>query len=300
MRGGGAIGATSRNNGIVSGKFCAPGQESSYTCFDKQHLIELAHEWNRSHKTTYKNIRTKHQTKRQIWEALRKRMRKECSNEFCWVRHPLLRSKGGRIEKESFRPKRPATWKKKPNEWLSNVDILRVLEQYESIYQNFLFIGPVPIDFETAFSSKPRDCVAPELCQMNLHEWWKDGVRQIGVVFNLDPHDMDGSHWVALFVDLQGGLVQYYDSYGMRAPDEVRVLMDNFVRQGRDLSRRTGPEFRILVNSKRHQFKNSECGVYCIHFITHMLEGGTFDEYVSNGINDRQMQSFRNVFYNPL
>lgn len=301
MRGGGVMGTPN----ILSGKFCAPGQQSSYTCFDKRHLIELANEWNRSHQTrtktkTHKKIRIKHQTKRQLWTALQQRMMKECDSEFCWVRHPLLRSKGERVEKESFRPRRPVSWKKKPNDWLSNVDILRVLEQYESIYEHFLFIGPVPIDFEKKFSSKPLDCVSPELCQMNLQEWWDDGVRSVGIVFNLDPHDMSGSHWVALYVDLKEGSIQYYDSYGMNAPDEVRVLMSSFAQQGNNLSRRSGPEFRTMVNRKRHQFQNSECGVYCIHFITHMLEGGSFEDYVSAGLNDRQMQSFRSVFYNPL
>ena len=43
----------------------------------------------------------------------------------------------------------PESWKKKPNEWLSSVDITKVMKQYGSAYRDFEFLGPSPIDYDT-------------------------------------------------------------------------------------------------------------------------------------------------------
>ncbi len=38
---------------------------------------------------------------------------------------------------------------KEPNEWLTSIDILNVMKQYEDKHDDFDFIGPSPIDFDT-------------------------------------------------------------------------------------------------------------------------------------------------------
>jgi hypothetical protein len=53
----------------------------------------------------------------------------------------------------------------------------------------------------------------------------------------------------------------------------------------------------IKVNKKRHQYKNTECGVYCIYFLTSFLEGKGFDEIVGNIINDDKMFEKRKDFF---
>ena len=293
MRGGGARKET------LAGKHCAPGQESAFTCYDKAHLLKMSREWNRS--ATAKNkIAIRRQTKRQLWNSLNARMKDRCSDEFCWSKQDALRTVGRSIAKETFRPDTPRSWRKNPTEWLSNVDIMRVLEQYEAIYPDFMFIGPVPMDFADR-TERGDTCISPELCTVDLNKWWKSGVRRLGIVFNLDPHHMSGSHWVALYSDFEKGAAYYYDSYGVQAPDEVRRLMDTIASQGNDLLARSGGKpFLTAMNTRRHQFKNTECGVYCMYFISQMLEGVTFDEYMQNGMNDTQMNRHRDVFFNPL
>ena len=36
------------------------------------------------------------------------------------------------------------------------------------------------------------------------------------MVINLDTHDMDGSHWVALYADLLKNKIYFFDSFGKK------------------------------------------------------------------------------------
>ena len=40
--------------------------------------------------------------------------------------------------------------------------------------------------------------------------------NKIGVIFNLDKHDQSGSHWVAMFIDLENKFFFYFDSFILR------------------------------------------------------------------------------------
>ena len=56
---------------------------------------------------------------------------------------------------------------------------------------------------------------------------------------------------------------------------------------------------KYKVNKIRHQFKNSECGVYCINFIVSMLEGDTFENYTNNIVKDIDMNKKRELYFSP-
>ena len=53
----------------------------------------------------------------------------------------------------------------------------------------------------------------------------------------------------------------------------------------------------IKINKRRHQYKNTECGVYCIYFLTSFLEGREFEDIVGNIINDDKMFEKRKNFF---
>jgi hypothetical protein len=72
------------------------------------------------------------------------------------------------------------------------------------------------------------------LCKIDIEKLYRDGKRYIGVVFNLDPHDAPGSHWVSMFVNLTNGGVYYYDSVGKFPGKEVVSLMKRIAQQGND------------------------------------------------------------------
>ena len=75
------------------------------------------------------------------------------------------------------------------------------MEQYEDKYLDFEFIGPVPIDFDLKDSI--GNCIVDELCKININRLKKEYINKIGIIFNLDKHYQNGSHWVCLYIDLK-------------------------------------------------------------------------------------------------
>ena len=53
----------------------------------------------------------------------------------------------------------------------------------------------------------------------------------------------------------------------------------------------------FLYNDIQHQKKNTECGIYSLHFITSMLEGGEFKDYIKNIKRDDYMEKYRYFYY---
>ena len=45
------------------------------------------------------------------------------------------------------------------------------MKQYEKVYKNFKFIGPVPIDFDYEYSV--GNCIIDELCKIDIVELTK-------------------------------------------------------------------------------------------------------------------------------
>ena len=57
--------------------------------------------------------------------------------------------------------------------------------------------------------------------------------------------------------------------------------------------------FKKYISTKRHQFSDSECGMYCLYFIIEMLKGRPFSKF--NGkkkIKDSQMIRLRKLWFN--
>ena len=173
-------------------------------------------------------------------------------------------------------------------QWLSSIDILNVMKQYQQIFPNFRFIGPLPIDF----SQLPRELSMVNVCAR---------ADVFGCVFNLDPHDQPGSHWVAMVVDVRLGLpgrpfIGYFDSLGVcPPPPEINRYLASLQKS---LAKCYDIPVPIKYNSRRHQYQNSECGVYCLYFIYQCLLGRqSFEELTAQAIPDRQMRQWRSVFF---
>lgn len=129
-----------------------------------------------------------------------------CESERCMIKKALGNKHGhmyDQMMKEMEAPKHPDDWKKNPNEWLSNIDIDLVMEQYEKTYPEFLFLGPTSINFDERVSNGVG-CVGNDICHLTLAKMLavKPSKRKVGMVFNLSRNDEPGSHWVSLFVHL--------------------------------------------------------------------------------------------------
>jgi len=270
---------------------CAPGTNKKYTCYTDESLIKLRNYWNIRHpdnKIETNNIKT-------IWLKLRDNMNNVCDRESCWLRQKFMfNNLDKELSQYTFAPKTPSSWKINKNEWLSSVDIEKVMKQYEYFYTNFEFVGPSPIDFDT--KQLYGECVWEELCKFNLNYYLKNGKNKIGIIFNTDPHYKGGSHWISLFIDIKKQFIFYFDSNGNITPKEIKILTDRIKQQGELLK----INFKIGENyPKEHQKTNTECGMYSLYFIISLIKEDHDPEYFKNHtIKDKEVEILRDEYYN--
>jgi hypothetical protein len=242
----------------------------------------------------------------ELWKQLNARI-VHCPTEDCWLNQLTDAKLRKQIDRYIFAPDKPYEWKKNPNEWLSNFDIMNVLEQYEETYREFEFIGPTPIDFDTRTGSgMHRKCVWNDLCQFSLkHLVKKEGKKKIGIIFNTDPHTSSGSHWISMFVDVPNEVIYFFDSAGSKPPAEVDVLAHRIMEQGKEIKL----NMEYIYNSPHaHQRGNTECGMYSLYFIITMLTEKIKEKPVSlkqrlrlfskGHISDKQMEKYRDIYFN--
>lgn len=275
---------------------CSPENKNtdlnSYTCYSQDDLYKLRDVWNARHPD--RTIQT--EDTKEIWRTIKEYYKDSCNKESCWIEKM---ADGTKLEKElmdSFAPESPDVWKKNPNEWLSSVDINKVMKQYEKKYKCFDFMGPSPIDFDTyeLFGG----CVWEELCHFNLEQQIKKGKTKIGIIFNTDPHYKDGSHWISLFINIKKGTIFFFDSAGNKVPGQIMKFVNRVIKQGQQLEPKIN--FKFDQNYPvEHQYGNTECGVYSLFFIVHMLEDKITGHYLKTHIlKDKYMENFRKIYFN--
>lgn len=272
---------------------CSPeNKHKEYTCYSDSDLIKLKGMWNARHPD--QPIKTN--DSKQIWKQLKEYYASVCNKESCWVRQMTKNTKMEKELLDAFAPESPKEWKKNPNEWLSSLDILHVMNQYEKKYKCFDFLGPSPIDYDT--HKLYGECVWDELCHFNLEEQIKKGYTKFGVIFNLDPHYKGGSHWVSLFINVKKHTIFYFDSTGETIPSQIKKFVNTVIEQGHNL--KIPINFNFDENHPvEHQYGNTECGIYSIFFVIHMLEDKITGHYMKTHVlKDEYMQKFRKVFYN--
>ena len=275
---------------------CSPrldknNSDNDYTCYNKRSLDKMKNLWNARHPDS----KIKTNNSKQIWMQLKTRLSNVCSNERCWMEQQFMNSgMDNTIKNFTFAPFSPKEWKKNPNEWLSSVDILNVMKQYEKVYPCFEFMGPSPIDFDKR--KMYGECVWEELCHFNLEDQIKKKKTKIGISFNLDPHYKPGSHWVSLFINIKKKTIFYFDSNGDRIPPRINALVKRVISQGNKI----GINFKFDSNyPKEHQVTNTECGIYSLYFFVNQLKD-SFNPMVlkKKKITDKAMERFRKIYFN--
>ena len=231
-----------------------------------------------------------------LWEAFAAQMDPKLT-EHEWLDLPFVKSELSateidKIKKDNFRPEAPDEWKNNPSAWLSTDDIDKVLVQYTKKYPDFKYFGAVPSDF--SLRAKDGNCMISDLCSINLGALIKQKYRFVGAVFNFDPHNKSGSHWVSMFVNIPKREINYLDSNGYIPIPQIKQLLLTIKGQGAKL----GHKYKIQYCKKRHQFKNTECGVYAINFISSQIEGKEFTEIADHVIKDEAMNERRKSFFN--
>ncbi len=274
---------------------CAPGKKySEGSCFTLDDLKEIATQYNNSHSDTI-DIAL-HNTKKELLKQLIDRFKKnfDCEEQLCWLSTSVLKGiKNTSIINGTFRPKGPSG----KYDWLSTKHIEDVMKQYEQIYPDFYFLGAVPSDFDEHPVYETTDLVFKKL---------EATTPKLGLVINLDTHNQSGSHWVGLFINLQKNTIYYFDSFRKQPQNRVRSFITRVLSYmetkeegkkidvGKFMKRfKKSDKYDVRYNKVQHQYKDSECGVYSMHFLIKLLEGKTFDEIVNNVIDDDTMNEYR-------
>lgn len=264
-----------------------------YTCYDKTTLIQIKDLWNKRHPDEKINSTNPWI----IWKSLKNNMGSLCESEKCWLRQKFIKKKLPRnLMNKIFAPDVPKSWTKNPREWLSSVDISAVMKQYENSFKNFMFLGPTPIDFDKKLD---EGYVWDEIHNFDLEKSIKKGKTKFGFIFNTDAHDKDGTHWIALYLDIYNKTqpyISYFDSNGIEIPHEIKVLVDRIIDQAKSLN----INLKFMQNHPlSHQNKDGECGIYTIYFITQLLQNIKPINYFNTvKIPDNIMSNFRKIFFN--
>ena len=183
------------------------------------------------------------------------------------------------------------SWKVNSEEWLSSDDIDQCQKEYMKLIPDYYYVGTVPIDFDT--HSETGKCLVSALCSLDLRDLKKKGYQRVGIVFNTDVSTGPGEHWIAAFCDFRDELkhpqMTYFDSYAQKPEAEVQRLMKRWSEQM--------PGMELRYNKVRHQYKNAQCGMYCLYTIISLLGGRSFYNICKHVIDDDTMNSLRDVIF---
>jgi hypothetical protein len=287
---------------------CAPSKNfKDGSCFEIKDLQLIAKSYNQRNKGKDKiNISD---DKKSLVDQIDKKLKNVCNDQVCWLRQDFVKQiESNEIHKNTFKPIGP----KGKYEWLSTTHINEVIEQYMDKHKDFIFLGAVPIDFD--------DLPVLGISDLSFKELQGGGKDKIGIIFNLDEHYKTGSHWVALYADLKNYNVYFFDSYGKKPEKRIRKFVSRIVKymynkkyhkdlhvkkvisdiKGGSLNKEIFKELKNLdvdYNKVRHQFKNSECGVYSINFILRLLDGQTFKHISLHKTYDDKMNENRKEYF---
>lgn len=273
-------------------KKCAPGKKfEDGSCITLETLIEIANAHNKENELNkiklypgYEILNRK-KYKKYLLHKLSKIYPK---GQQSWLDQQFVNlmknQEKNDLLKYSFRPDGPDG----KFEWLNTIHINETMEQYEKVYPDFKFLGAVPIDF--------ADLPALNIPDTNndFEELEKKGIHRIGIIFNLDEHWKSGSHWVMSFIDLKNGYIYYADSYGIIADKRIRHFMRHAAVY---YMHKNNKKPEVKYNKIRHQYGDSECGVYSISYILRLLKGESFDEITQNKVSDEKINQCRKVYF---
>lgn len=304
--------------------YSSPKNVKNPNIFSKDTLIKLIDAWNsnRSDKITYK----KSDNVRILSALLNEKIKPICDDKqyWCWpgVINKLTRDATTKeiiktIEKKDLRPEMPISWCKNPIEWLSNYDIEDVMIQYNNDKKySYVFLGVFPIDFSE--EDKFGRCLYSHICSLDMNKYINKGIKYLGLITNLDKHDESGSHWTSTFIIIdpknKNYGAHYYDSNAIKAPQYITKFVNN-VKKALHL-KYPKATFNTYENKRRHQMKNTECGMFSMAFQIRWLNAlikykllklpspfldSNFKDHIvnDNKITDKVMEESRKYLFRP-
>jgi len=267
---------------------CAP--EKKYkdgTCFSLNNLCSLVRAYNEVNDNIIElkfNVPEdqRREYRKYLLQQLTDRLKNICKDQLCWLKQEFVKKMSVQEQNDIlYNTHRPSGPQGKFT-WLNTINLDEVMSQYENMYPEFKYLGTVPMDFDY-LEEKYR------LSKYNYDEFLDKNIYKFGVIFNLDKSNQSGSHWVALYADMKDGIITFFDSYGMDPTKEIKILMNAMGQYCKN------PTYE--QNTKRHQYKNSECGVYSINFIARRLAGETLQDISKERLKDESVNLCRAVYF---
>jgi hypothetical protein len=302
---------------------CAPSKnfdKDNNTCFSLEQLIKIASSYNKilSNKNNKINLDIKYTDlnsfKKYLLKELIDKLPDTCKSQECLLKEKFVVDLNDfDLLYNTLRPLGP----KKKTKWLSSSDINQIMVQYTFKYPEYRFFGALPIDFELI--EIPIDYKTNKFFK-TLCNMYNTNLYRFGFVLNLDKHNQSGSHWVALYSDLKNKQIYFFDSYGYKPKKEIVKLMSMiayWIHINNDNNNKCSiatftnndilnftkgkcnkfKDIDIQYNTIRHQFKNSECGVYSVNFILRLLNGHHFDDITQNITLDDNINICRETYF---
>ena len=195
-----------------------------------------------------------------------------------------------------WKPIAPDRWDRDPRAWMTNHQINAVMVQYDHASEyHFAYLGAVCIDF----CEQVR-----HLRSFDVRSALSRGKTMLGVIVNLDVCGGTGTHWVALFCQLDprdraNFGARFFDSAGKGPPVQIRRFAESLKKQVELIY--PGTSFDLSWDGRRRQFGDSECGMFCINFLVDCIRvcvTGKRVEDVDVGDDDCSFRS-RSVHFRP-
>jgi Ulp1 protease family, C-terminal catalytic domain len=219
----------------------------------------------------------------------------KCNNEKCIIEKILPHHDAKDAILSTFKHKGPRDIVRR----LSNYDIDGVLNQWCLTNDKFYNWGFNMIDFDKEGASLAKYTMVDILkgeASLNLGKYGGVIKRPCNIaacVVNTDKYSGGGIHWFAILCDCRSEpyTVEYFNSSGN--PPRPQII-DWMERTTKHLSTHTGKQVIQKTNvGSRHQYGNSECGLYSLFFIRHRLDGNPYDSFLEYAYKDDIMTEFR-------
>ncbi|ARF10817.1 Ulp1 protease [Hokovirus HKV1] len=285
----------SNTNDIKSvDKKCAPGIKfGQYSCISLDVLVKLATNYNKHNPNNMIELNRNYEIlypkkyKKYLVDELTEKFKNTCSNQHCWLTtkyaEKIIDKYNKKLTEIFFRPIGPQG----KFTWLNTININQVMDQFHHLYDDFIFLGAVPMDFMQVASYK-------YIQNLQVKELLEHKKTRIGIIYNLDNHNQPGSHWVAGYIDINKPVIYYYDSYATRPGKRVREFYDKLQK---DIKATTQKEPIIDYNKTRNQYGDSECGMFSLYFIISLLKGIDFEKACKEMPDDKTINEKRKELF---
>ena len=85
-------------------------------------------------------------------------------------------------------------------------------------------------------------------------------------------------------------MITFFDSTGSKITQEIQKFVDRIKDQGHKLNPKINFNYEDSGGTE-HQYGNTECGIYSLFFIIHMLQDKTNESFYKNHIiSDKDVQ----------